>query len=90
MNDNKGTSVALLNTTPGSMLFESIADKVLNLDFSLPVSLAPLWPSHPADLAEFAFVAPWAFPFGDPNLVTVLCKLSVKTLEPNVALAKLA
>ncbi|WP_407448122.1 Coenzyme F420 hydrogenase/dehydrogenase, beta subunit C-terminal domain [Fibrobacter sp.] len=29
MNDNKGTSVVLLNITPGSMLFESVADKVV-------------------------------------------------------------
>ena len=32
MNDNKGTSVVLLNTTPGSMLFESVADKVVQCD----------------------------------------------------------
>lgn len=40
MNDNKGTSVVLLNTTPGSMLFESVADKVIQCDSNVEYAIA--------------------------------------------------
>ena len=40
MNDNKGTSVVLLNTTPGSMLFESVADKVVQCDSKVENAIA--------------------------------------------------
>ena len=40
MNDNKGTSVVLLNTTPGSMLFESVADKVVQCDSNIENAIA--------------------------------------------------
>ena len=40
MNDNKGTSVVLLNTTPGSMLFESVADKVVQCDSKIENAIA--------------------------------------------------
>lgn len=40
MNDNKGTSVVLLNTTPGSILFESVADKVVQCDSNIENSIA--------------------------------------------------
>lgn len=40
MNDNKGTSVVLLNTTPGSMLFESVADKVVQCDSNVEYAIA--------------------------------------------------
>ena len=40
MNDNKGTSVVLLNTTPGSMLFESVADKVVQCDSKVEYAIA--------------------------------------------------
>ena len=40
MNDNKGTSVVLLNTTPGSMLFESVADKVVQCDSTVENAVA--------------------------------------------------
>ena len=40
MNDNKGTSVVLLNTTPGSMLFESVADKVAQCDSKVEYAIA--------------------------------------------------
>ena len=40
MNDNKGTSVVLLNTTPGSMLFESVADKVIQCDSKVENAIA--------------------------------------------------
>ena len=40
MNDNKGTSVVLLNTTPGSMLFESVADNVVQCDSNVEYAIA--------------------------------------------------
>lgn len=40
MDDNKGTSVVLLNTTPGSMLFESVADKVAQCDSKVEYAIA--------------------------------------------------
>ena len=40
MNDNKGTSVVLLNTTPGGMLFESVADKVVQCDSNVEYAIA--------------------------------------------------
>ena len=40
MNDNKGTSVVLLNTAPGSMLFESVADKVVQCDSNVEYAIA--------------------------------------------------
>lgn len=40
MDDNKGTSVVLLNTTPGSMLFESVADKVVQCDSKVEYAIA--------------------------------------------------
>ena len=40
MDDNKGTSVVLLNTTPGSMLFESVADKVVQCDSTVENAIA--------------------------------------------------
>ena len=40
MNDNKGTSVVLLNTTPGSILFESVADKVVQCDSNIENAIA--------------------------------------------------
>ncbi|MBQ5463370.1 MAG: Coenzyme F420 hydrogenase/dehydrogenase, beta subunit C-terminal domain [Fibrobacter sp.] len=40
MNDNKGTSVVLLNTTPGSILFESVADKVVQCDSNVENAIA--------------------------------------------------
>ena len=40
MDDNKGTSVVLLNTTPGSMLFESVADKVVQSDSKVEYAIA--------------------------------------------------
>ena len=40
MNDNKGTSVVLLNTTPGSMPFESVADKVVQCDSNVEYAIA--------------------------------------------------
>ena len=40
MDDNKGTSVVLLNTTPGSMLFESVADKVVQCDSKVENAIA--------------------------------------------------
>lgn len=40
MDDNKGTSVVLLNTTPGSMLFESIADKVVQCESKAEYAIA--------------------------------------------------
>ena len=40
MNDNKGTSVVLLNTTPGSMLFESVADNVVQCDSKVENAIA--------------------------------------------------
>ena len=40
MNDNKGTSVVLLNTTPGSILFESVADKVVQCDSKVENAIA--------------------------------------------------
>ncbi|MBR2212476.1 MAG: hypothetical protein IJ896_13700 [Fibrobacter sp.] len=40
MNYNKGTSVILLNTTPGSMLFESVADKVVQCDSKIENAIA--------------------------------------------------
>lgn len=40
MNDNKGTSVVLLNTTPGSILFESIADKVVQCESKAEYAIA--------------------------------------------------
>ena len=40
MNDNKGTSVVLLNTTPGSMLFESVADNVVQCDSKVEYAIA--------------------------------------------------
>ena len=40
MNDNKGTSVVLLNTTPGSMLFESVADNVVQYDSKVEYAIA--------------------------------------------------
>ena len=40
MDDNKGTSVVLLNTTPGSILFESVADKVVQCESKLECAIA--------------------------------------------------
>jgi len=40
MNDNKGTSVVLLNTTPGGMLFESVVDKVAQCDSKVEYAIA--------------------------------------------------
>ena len=40
MNDNKGTSVVLLNTTTGSILFESVADKVVQCDSKVENAIA--------------------------------------------------
>ena len=40
MDDNKGTSVVLLNTTPGSMLFESVADKVIQCESKVEFAIA--------------------------------------------------
>ena len=40
MNDNKGTSVVLLNTTPGSILFESVADKVVQCESKVEYAIA--------------------------------------------------
>lgn len=40
MNDEKGTSVVLLNTTPGSMLFESVADKIFQCDSKIEYAIA--------------------------------------------------
>ena len=40
MDDNKGTSVVLLNTTPGSMLFKSVADKVVQCDSKVENAIA--------------------------------------------------
>jgi coenzyme F420-reducing hydrogenase beta subunit len=40
MNDNKGTSVVLLNTTPGSILFESVADKVVQRESKVEYAIA--------------------------------------------------
>ena len=40
MDDNKGTSVVLLNTTPGSILFESVADKVVQCDSNIENAIA--------------------------------------------------
>lgn len=40
MDDNKGTSVVLLNTTPGSMLFESVADKVAQCESKVEYAIA--------------------------------------------------
>lgn len=40
MDDNKGTSVVLLNTTPGSMLFESVANKVVQCDSKVEYAIA--------------------------------------------------
>ena len=40
MDDNKGTSVVLLNTTPGSMLFESVADKVVQCESKVEYAIA--------------------------------------------------
>ena len=40
MDDNKGTSVVLLNTTPGSMLFESVADKIFQCDSKIEYAIA--------------------------------------------------
>ena len=40
MNDDKGTSVVLLNTTPGSILFESVADKVIQYDSKIENAIA--------------------------------------------------
>ena len=40
MNDNKGSSVVLLNTTPGSMLFESVADKVVQCESKVEYAIA--------------------------------------------------
>ena len=40
MDDNKGTSVVLLNATPGSMLFESVADKVVQSESKVDYAIA--------------------------------------------------
>ena len=40
MNDDKGASVVLLNTTPGSMLFEAVADKVAQCDSKVEYAIA--------------------------------------------------
>ena len=40
MDDNKGTSVVLLNTTPGSILFESVADKIVQCESKLECAIA--------------------------------------------------
>ena len=40
MNDNKGTSVVLLNTTPGSILFNSIADKIVQCESKVEYAIA--------------------------------------------------
>ena len=48
MNDNKGTSVVLLNTEHGKALFESVADKVFQCDSK--VEYAPLPVTFEADV----------------------------------------
>ena len=40
MNDDKGTSVVLLNTTPGRMLFESVAEKVIQCESKVEYAIA--------------------------------------------------
>ena len=40
MDANKGTSVVLLNTTPGSILFESVADKVVQCESMVEYAIA--------------------------------------------------
>ena len=40
MNDDKGTSIVLLNTTSGSTLFESVADKVAQCDSKVEYAIA--------------------------------------------------
>ncbi len=40
MNDNKGTSVVLLNTEHGKALFESVAGKVAQCDFKVEYAIA--------------------------------------------------
>ena len=40
MNDNKGTSVVLLNTEHGKALFESVADKVAQCDSKVEYAIA--------------------------------------------------
>ena len=60
MNDNKGTSVVLLNTTPGSMLFESVADKVVQCESKVEYAIAGnpcivrSSPAHPKRAEFFA------------------------------------
>lgn len=48
MNDNKGTSVVLLNTEHGKALFESVTDKVFQCDSK--VEYAPLPVTFEADV----------------------------------------
>ncbi|MCQ2049618.1 MAG: hypothetical protein MJZ22_01225 [Candidatus Saccharibacteria bacterium] len=40
MNDNKGTSVVLLNTEHGKALFEAVADKVAQCDSKVEYAIA--------------------------------------------------